>query len=131
MPIELKNTHKNMNIIDLQRILYPMSKCLQTVRKDYFYLGYSADLAISIKNISDEKWELKTYERGQIISQEFYLSEYITCLKLLHHIDKISTDDPNTMKLIDYSEDWALLEKKKNFIFVSKVPDHIFIETFQ
>ncbi len=58
-----------MNIIDLQRILYPMSKCLQTVRKDYFYFGYSSDLAISIKNISDEKWELNTYERGEIISQ--------------------------------------------------------------
>lgn len=64
-----------------------------------------------------KKWELNTYERGQIISQEFYLSEYITCLKLLHHIDKISTDDPNTMKLIDYSEDWALLEKNKEFYF--------------
>ncbi|MEG0087654.1 hypothetical protein [Acinetobacter sp.] len=106
-----------MNIIDLQRILYPMSKCLQTVRKDYFYFGYSSDLAISIKNISDEKWELNTYERGEIISQEFYLSEYITCLKFLYHIDKISTDDPNTMKLIDYSENWALLEKNKEFYF--------------
>jgi len=106
-----------MKIIDLQRILYPMSTCLKTVRDDYFYFGYSFDLAISIKKISDEKWELNTYERGMLMNQEVYSNEYISCLKFLYHIDVVSTDDPNIMKLIDYSENWELFEKNNGFYF--------------
>lgn len=107
-----------MKIIDLQRILYPMSVCLQTVKEDYFYFGYSSDLAISIQKITDENWELNTYERDEITDQEFYSSEYIACLKLLYHIDKISSDDPTKTKLLDYSENWELFEKNKKFHFL-------------
>jgi len=106
-----------MKIIDLQRILYPMSTCLRTVRDDYFYFGYSFDLAISIQKISDEKWELNTYERGELTNQKFYPNEYISCLKFLYHLDMVSTDDPNIMKLIDYSKNWELFEKNNCFYF--------------
>lgn len=94
-----------------------MSTCLKTVRDDYFYFGYSFDLAISIKKILDEKWEINTYERGIITNQEVYSNEYLSCLKFLYHIKVITTDDPNIMKLIDYSEDWELFEKNNVFYF--------------
>ena len=106
-----------MKIIDLQRILYPMSICLKTVRDDYFYFGYYSDLAISIQKISDEKWELNTYERDKLTNQKLCSNEYIGCLKFLYHLDKISNDDPNVMKLIDYSDYWELFEKNNYFYY--------------
>lgn len=110
---------KYMKIIDLFRILYPMVSYYPTSDSSISY-GLSSDLILLLsKSNSNQDWGLFVIERGTKLENVLYFeNEYIACLELLKKANKIISNIPNEMKVLDYREGlWFLLEQQQEFYF--------------
>jgi hypothetical protein len=106
-----------MKIIDLYRILYPMVSYYPN-SDSFISFGLSSDLMLVLsKQNSSQNWYLYFIERGIEHKNVLYFDdEYIACLEFLKNTNKIISNIPNEMKVLDYREGlWFLLEQQQEF----------------
>lgn len=106
-----------MKIIDLYRILYPMVSYYPN-SDSFISFGLCSDLILILsKTNASQHWCLYLIERG--IEHEnvlYFEDEYIACLEFLKEANKIISNIPNEMKVLDYREGlWFLLEQQQEF----------------
>lgn len=108
-----------MKIIDLHHILYPMVTYDSTTHSQAIHYGRDSDLIVCLSKNDCTAWCIDLIEKG--IPQEyslFFKNEYLACIGFLKFTNKIISDNPNEMKVLDCSEGtWYLLDKKQEFCF--------------
>ncbi|ENU80302.1 hypothetical protein F975_02058 [Acinetobacter sp. ANC 3789] len=107
-----------MKLIDLHHILYPMVTYDLINIKTIHYNEYS-DMIIFLDKINDQReWCMDIILRDSQRYSLFFKTEYLACLKFLKFSNKIVSDIPSEMKVLDFSEGkWYLLEKNEEFYF--------------
>lgn len=107
-----------MKLIDLYNILYPMvTYDLINIKSIRYSEGF--DAIIFLNKINDQReWCVDVVLKDSQRYRLFFKSEYLACLKFLKFSNKIISDIPSEMKVLDFSEgEWYLLEKNEEFYF--------------
>ncbi|MHA3104009.1 hypothetical protein [Acinetobacter sp. ANC 3791] len=107
-----------MKLIDLYHILYPATTYdLINIKAIRYNEGF--DAIIFLKKINDQReWCVDIILKDSQKYRLFFKNEYLACLKFLKFSNKIVSDIPSEMKVLDFSDGkWYLLEKNEEFYF--------------